>query len=39
MNDLGYLKDYGHVIISILLILYGILYTYLAQEYGFIDED
>jgi hypothetical protein len=37
-SDLGLLKDYGHIIISICLILYGILYTYLANEYGHIDE-
>jgi len=39
MSDLGLLKDYGHIIISAVLILYGLLYTYLCNEYGAIDED
>lgn len=37
-NPLGYFKDYGHIIFSICIILYGILYTYLAHEYGAIDD-
>jgi archaellum component FlaF (FlaF/FlaG flagellin family) len=37
-SDLGYLKDYGNIIISVALIFYGILYTYLTNEYGPIDE-
>jgi len=32
-NDLGLFKDYGHLIISICLIVYAILYGYLAREY------
>jgi len=31
--NLGYLKDYGHIIISICLICYGILVTYLSKFY------
>lgn len=38
MNDLGYIKDYGHIILSISLICYGTLYTYLSHEYDPIDE-
>lgn len=38
MNDLGLMKDYGHLIMSAILIFYGIIYTYLAEEYGPIDE-
>lgn len=37
-NDLGLLKDHGHIILSICLVLYGCLYSYLAREYGHIDE-
>ena len=37
-SDLGYIKDYGHIIISICLILYGCLYSYLAREYENTDE-
>lgn len=36
--DLGYLRDYGHWIISGILIIYGILYTYLSKEYESIDD-
>jgi len=39
MNDLGLMKDYGHIILSVFLIFYGIMYTYLAHEYGPIDEN
>lgn len=39
MNDLGLFKDYGHIILSIGLILYGSLYTYLCNEYEPIDQD
>jgi len=39
MSDLGLFKDYGHIVISSVLILYGVLYTYLANEYGPIDEE
>lgn len=38
MNDLGYFDNYGNLIIAISVILYLSLYTYLAQEYGPIDE-
>lgn len=38
MNDLGLLKDYGNIIMSVVLILYGVLYTYLCKEYEAIDE-
>lgn len=40
-NDLGLLKDYGHIIISIALILYASLYTYLCHVYEYtpIDEE
>lgn len=31
--NLGYLKDYGHIIISFCLIIYGILITYLSSQY------
>lgn len=37
MNDLGLMKDYGHIILSAVLIFYGALYTYLSNEYGPID--
>lgn len=32
-NDLGLLKDYGHLIMSMILIVYGILVTCLCREY------
>jgi hypothetical protein len=38
VNELGLFKDYGHIIIPICLIFYGILYTILCNEYGAIDE-
>ena len=37
MSDLGLLKDYGNFIMSAVLIVYGVLYTYLCNEYGSID--
>jgi hypothetical protein len=37
-NPLGLMRDYGNLIISVLLILWGILYTYLNKEYGSPDE-
>jgi len=38
-NDLGYFRDYGHIILSLCLILWGCLYTYLSNEYGEIDNE
>lgn len=38
-NDLGYLKDYGHIIISIALIFYGFLCSYLIKEYECTNEE
>lgn len=38
-SDLGLLKDYGHFIVSGFLILYGMLYSYLAKEYESLDDD
>jgi len=32
-SDLGYLKDYGHIIISAFLILYGVLVSHLHHFY------
>lgn len=32
-NDLGLLKDYGHIILSLCLITYGLLYSYLVKTY------
>jgi len=32
-NDLGLLKDHGHLIMSVVFIVYGILVTYLCREY------
>lgn len=37
-DELGYLKDYGHWIMSGVLIYYGIMYTILCNDYGPIDE-
>lgn len=37
-SDLGLFKDYGHYIISLCLISYAALYTYLCNDYGPIDE-
>lgn len=31
--NLGLLHDYGHIIISAALIVYGILYSYLSYQY------
>lgn len=38
MGDLGLIEDYGHWIISGFLVFYGVVYTYLAKEYGHIDK-
>lgn len=38
MNELGLFEEYGNIIISIALILYGFLYTFLDKEYGSADE-
>lgn len=37
-DDLGLLKDYGHWIMSGILICYAILYSYLCNTYGSTDE-
>lgn len=37
-DDLGLLKDYGYFILSGVLIVYGLLYSYLCTIYGPIDE-
>lgn len=37
-NDLGLLKDYGHIIISICIIIYGILISYLSSMLEVEDE-
>ena len=34
-NELGLMKDYGHIIISGWLILYGILVSYLSYKYDY----
>ena len=39
MNSLGYFKEYGWLIITVALICYMALYTYLCSEYGEIDHD
>jgi len=39
MEDLGLFKDYGHIILSAFMILYGMLHSYLAKEYESLDED
>jgi|APGre2960657404_1045060.scaffolds.fasta_scaffold47112_3 hypothetical protein len=39
MNDLGYFKDYGFLIIFFCIIFYMSTYIFLAQEYGEIDND
>jgi archaellum component FlaF (FlaF/FlaG flagellin family) len=39
MNDFGLLKDYGHIIMSLVLVSYGALYTYLEKQYLQVDED
>jgi hypothetical protein len=33
-DELGYFRDYGNYILSICLILYGFLFSFLSQEYG-----
>jgi len=37
--NLGYMKDYGHIIIPLCIICYMILYIYLYQEYGETDDE
>ena len=34
-NPLGYFKDYGHIIFSAGLIVYGLLVSYLQHSYGY----
>lgn len=31
-NDLGLMKDYGNLIISVILLIYWLLYTYLENK-------
>ena len=38
-NSLGYMREYGHIIIPLCIICYMGLYTYLCQEYGEIDDE
>lgn len=38
MSDLGYFKDYGYLIISIIALSYLSFYVYLSRDYGPIDE-
>lgn len=38
-DDLGLLRDYGHWILSGLLICYGILISYLQNQYGEFDQE
>lgn len=38
MNDLGYFKEYGHMIIPLVLLSWGSLYTFLCNDYGCIDD-
>lgn len=33
-NELGYFRDHGHYIISLCLMLYGFLFSFLSEEYG-----
>jgi hypothetical protein len=34
-NELGLFRDYGHIVFSAGLILYGLLFSYLQQTYGY----
>ncbi len=34
MEELGLLKNYGNIIFSISMILYGLLYTFLEKDYN-----
>ena len=38
-NDLGYLKDYVEWILSGVLILYGLLYSFLYKDLEIDDDD
>jgi Ca2+/Na+ antiporter len=38
-NDLGYFRDYPHIIFPVCIILYMILYTYLYHEYERDDDE
>jgi hypothetical protein len=38
MNDLGYAKEYGHVILSAVLIAYGFLCSFLFRDYETPEE-
>lgn len=38
-NDLGYFKDYGNWILSLCLILYGVLYTFLYHDLEIEEDD
>jgi hypothetical protein len=37
-HDLGLIKDHGEIIMSAILICYGVLCTYLQKEYETTDE-
>jgi len=37
MNDLGLMEDYGNIILSVWLVVYGCLYTYLDYSFGSIE--
>lgn len=37
-DELGYLRDYGSHIMSCCLIAWGIIYTFLTNDYGPTDE-
>jgi len=37
-NDLGLFKDYGYLIFSAGLILYGLLFSYLQHSYGYYHD-
>jgi hypothetical protein len=38
MSDLGLFKDYGNIIITIIILSWGVLYTFLCNDYDPIDD-
>lgn len=38
VDELGYLRNYGHIILSGVLIVYGLLFSYLCTIYEFKNE-
>jgi hypothetical protein len=38
-NDLGYFKDYGHLIIFFCITFYMSTYIFLTRDYGCIDDE